>query len=334
MLKKFLGRIFMCLMICIFLSSCGSQEKSKEVSSKSDNGKYNAYINLNNYLTGWLSLNMQSYFNDFGFEEEITIKEKFRKKEFEGAAVTPIVEGAFKDVEKALEYTTKEPSYGLADDSMKELCPKVKEVLNTINEIDNYYSSKSFLEDDFAKGKELHKKIYNEYSECVILTEKFFYDFDLIAEEKKKESLEALKKKDMMIRYYAMDIVTKAQDIDNAFYNAEISDDNILDYDVSKYKEYYDPLIEGIDKFREYVKDDERLKKEGLNNTPFLDKFKFDLKYMEGSANNIMEILTTKDTSGKSNAKGSVRPNEKSITIRDFSTKVSSLVDSYNNLIR
>lgn len=310
--------------MCALLSACSISENSN---SKIDTEKYNAYITLSNYMNGWLHEAVTIYFKEFGIKEEIAID-----KDFDSFQTFPILQGHKDDVEKSLEYASKKPSFGAADDSMKALCPKLKELMDTLNEIENYYNTKSFVDDDFAKGKELHKRLYSQYNEYVILAEKFFSDFDVITQQKKQEDLEDLKKSDYMIRHYAMSIVMRAQDIERSFYDTGVNDSNILDYDVNKYKEKYDLLTEDINKFMEYSKDDERLKKEGLEGNAFVGSFKGDVERMKVTATDIMQILETKDTSINSDTKGKVTTGGQNAPLEYFSRKVSSMIDSYNNM--
>lgn len=325
MLKKFLSSILICVTMCVLLTSCGSAEKSKAVNSQEDTEKYNNYVTLSNYMTGWLDTALVTYFNKFGIEKEIIIKEGFDG--FNGA---PILDAQKDDLDKSLEYASKKPSYGETDANIKALHPKMKELMNTLGEIENYYKSKGFVDDKFAKGKELHKKVCAQYKEYNALAEKFFTSFDTITEQKKKEDLDKLKKNDMMIRYYAMSILNRAQDIEMSFYKAKVTDDNILDYDVNKYKEKYDLLTEDINKFIEYSKDDTRRKKEKIAIIP---TFSSDVKRIKVAATDIMEVLKTKDTTINSNTKGKATTGGKNALLHEFSRVVSQMVDSYNNMI-
>lgn len=134
----------------------------------------------------------------------------------------------------------------------------------------------------------------------------------------------------MMIRYYAMSILNRAQDIEMSFYNEKVTDDNILDYDVNKYKEKYDSLTEDINKFIEYSKDDARRKKEGI---AILPTFSSDIERIKVTATDIMEVLNTRDTTINSNTKGKVTTGGKNALLHEFSRVVSDMVASYNNMI-
>lgn len=153
MFKKFVSSILICVAIGVLLTSCGSSEKSKLVNSQEDTQKYNNYVGLSNYMIDWLDTALETYFKEFGVENEIIIK-----KGFDGFNGVPIFESHKDDLDKALEYASKKPSYEKTDAAVKELHPTMKELMNTLGEMENYYKSKSFIDDKFDKGKELHKK--------------------------------------------------------------------------------------------------------------------------------------------------------------------------------
>ncbi|MGF7050076.1 hypothetical protein J2T13_004599 [Paenibacillus sp. DS2015] len=88
--------------------------------------KFNAYVDLGNYITGWLDMDVYSYTEDFGWEEEMTFKNNFDIQKFDSRVLSPIIEGAFDIVDTILEYTSKDPSFGAADETMKELAPRCK----------------------------------------------------------------------------------------------------------------------------------------------------------------------------------------------------------------
>ncbi|MDO3675710.1 YiiG family protein [Paenibacillus ehimensis] len=323
--------------VCVSLSGCGSigqiAEKVKEQTTQAkqesnqaqDTAKYNTYIGLSNYLTQWLDKTFEMYFKEFGGEEEIRIR-----KNFTGFNTMPVLPGHKDDVDKALAFASKEPSYQAADESVKALAPKLKELMETTGEMQTYYQNKAYAEDEFAKGKELHKKLLVQFNEVSDLADKFFADFAVITEQRKKEDLEELKKSDMLIRFHAMSIVNRAQDIQKTFDKAGVTDDNVLDFDANQYAELYKLLTEDIDKFTELSKDKERLKKEKVQIVPV---FTDSIQRVKTAAADLMEILRTKDTTINSDTKGKVTTGGKNMPLKNFDKRVSAVVDSYNTMI-
>lgn len=329
MKKKILAIVLASLMLCISLSGCGDYIESFGSSSQEDDTeKYNAYIDFSNYITQWFDNALFDYFKEFGIEEDIIVRENF--SDFN---TYPILKVHEEQVEKTLEYASKEPSYEETDEAVKALCPKLKDFMDTIKEMEEYYQSKSFIDDDFKRGNELHKEILTQYEEYMELSEKFDAEFSEITEEKKQEDLEQLKEDDYMIRYYAMRVIIKAQDIQTSFYDAGVYGENILDFDVDVYREKYDSLTEDVSKFMEYLDDEERFKREGFENNAFISRFKEDAISVKAAATDIMQILETKNLDLESDTKGLVTTGETIPPTEYFDEKVSQLIDSYNNMI-
>ncbi|MCR8643055.1 YiiG family protein [Paenibacillus sp. N1-5-1-14] len=331
-MKKLVSVFTVLMVLSVLLISCGSQEKEGKIDSAAvDVEKYNSYVDISNYMTGFLETGIRKYLDNFGTEEELKFKKNFDAKKFDGQILSPIAKFAFDQVETALAYTSKKPSFGAADDSMKNLLPKMKDYLNLINELDGYYRSKAFAQDDFAKGKELHKKFYKTYNEYTALGDKFFIDFSEVTKKMEQADLEKLKKEDYLVRYYAKSIVMKAQEIQTDFDLAKVNDSNILDYDANKYKTKYDSLTADMDKFLEYAKDKKRLEKEGIKILARFDEIIPDVK---ASATDIMQVLQTKSTNLNKPADGKVKSSETVGYLDKYSKKVSSLISSYNNMMK
>jgi len=333
-LKTRLTIILLTIVISMTLSGCGTlgkiagsvKEAASQASEAEVTAKHNAYVALGNYMTTWIIKTYASYFEQFGANDELAVKKNFR-----GFTTLPVLPAHKETVDKALSYASKEPSYQAADEAVKAMVPKLKEFMETTGEMQTYYQSKGYEGDDFAKGKELHKKIMAQFPEVSLLSDKFFADFAVITEQRKKDDLEKLKKNDFMVRYYAMSILNRAQDIQKAFSDAEVSDDNILDFDAAKYAELYKLLTDDIDKFKEVSKDKERLKKEGISVVPV---FTDSLERVRTAGGDLMEILRTKDTTINSDTKGKMTTGGRNAPLYNFDRRVSSLVDSYNTMIR
>lgn len=333
-MRKKLMVLSMCVLLAIVLSSCGGKlmkgvkEAAGSMSTANevkDTEKYNSYIALSNYITQWLDNMFTSYFKEFGVDEEIVIK-----KNFNGFNTFPVLKGHQDDLDKALNYASQKPAYQATDDSVKALVPKMKQLLVTMDDTQNYYKAKSYSDDQFAKGKELHRQIVAQYGEFTDLADTFFAEFVVITAQKKQEDLEALKKDDQLIRYHAMSIVLKSQEIQKVFYAADIDDDNILDLDVNVYIEKYNQLTEHINKFVEYSKDQDRIKKEKISITPV---FTLNLEQVKVAATDLKEILEKKDTTINSTTKGKVTTGGKKVPLKEYSKKVSNLTSSYNTMI-
>ncbi|MFD0713009.1 DUF3829 domain-containing protein [Paenibacillus sp. GCM10027626] len=330
MKKQWIALIAVCMVFAAFLSACGeSSNKDKGTdttsSSTAEINKYNAYIDFENHLAGWLQANVNAYANMFGLEEEMTFKKDFDKAKFKGAPTSPIVKGFFDQLDKLESYASSEPSFGAADETMKTLASKVRDFYNTMNEMDTYYRAKSYAEDDFAKGKELHKNFSAQYNAYIGATITLFKDMREITEKKEQEGLQELKDNDYLLRYYAKSIVMKAKGIQQDFIAAAIDDSNLGEYDAVKYKASYEALTEDITSFLDCAKDKERKKKEGI-----MDFWMFDqmLPRLKTSATDILQFLEKSPGGTQKNAGTPYG------LIAQFESRLGEVINSYNNMIK
>lgn len=308
------------MIVTALLSACGSgttKENNGATGSFDGLQKYNNYIELSNYLTNWMNMNLSNYFETFGYEDQLQFaKKNFDPVAFDGRLISPITEQFFVQVDKAIEYASKEPAYENVDEHMQDLGPKVKELMTTLNEIESYYSSKSFIEDDYSKGKELHQTLYAQYDSYWDALTLFYEDFDVLIKEEEQKSLDSLKEEGLLITFYAKSIVIQAKEIQEAFYTNLIYDENMSDFDTAEYKALYTPLAESIDGFLTAIEDTEQVEKEGYSNYWRFDATITDLKAVATS----MLLVLEGETENKS-------------YLQQYDQALSSIISSYNNMI-
>ncbi|WP_164515040.1 DUF3829 domain-containing protein [Paenibacillus lentus] len=279
--------------------------------------KYSAYINLNNMMTGGMfDRAIESYTDEFGMSEEIYIRE-----DFDSFTSVPGLDGLVKTVNTAVDRAAGEPSYGAADEALIQLGPAMLDLLDTMEEISNYYRDQSYIEDQFHRGRELHSQFIAQYYTYEPLADQFYNDFDEIAAQQKLKDLETLKEQDFLIRYYALSVVMRAQDIEKAFFEAEIYDENILDYNVEEYRVLFDRLVDDANQFMDYAEDPKRRKQESWTTLPEMDGA---LQEVIGASTDILTILETRDTS----------INIDNNMMSSYFSQVSRLIDAYNYNIR
>lgn len=265
--------------------------KSKECPEIS---KFNKYLEVVQTSTGWINLNLDSYFDEYGEVDEFNIPDDIRQ-----VGVMPISKNCKQYImlDEALEYSKEEPSFAKADELMKTLAPKEKQMLETTVEIYEYYSKQSYMDDDGKKGLELHKKIHSEYDEYDALLFEFCKTFSNVSRESTAKGLEKLKAADSMMRYHSVNIMIKSLESQMLFY------DDSFQIDINKFEALQNSMIEDIDKFLEYENDDKRLKKEGLKEKAFLGRFLDDCENLKSISNNIVIALREYDNNNSSTGK-------------------------------
>lgn len=322
-------------LVTLIFGACSSLKEAVTgnggAAAAKDTQKYNAYIDLSNFMNGFLERNLYSYATHFGFEEELAfIQSSFDPDTFDGSVLTPMMEGTFTQVDEALAYASEEPSYGAADEKMTVMAPKLKQLLETINEVQAYYSSKGFAEDDYAQGKELHTKLVSQYYDYSDAADLFYTEFEVISTQKNLENLEQFKEEGYMLHYHAKSILMNAQEIQQAFYDADVDDSNILDFDAAKYKEMYNALAENVNQFMEFAKDDEQKQKEGI--TSFWN-FDSSVKDIKSAATTILEVLEAQDANLDPVSVGGSSFSRGFGYFEYFERILSTLINDFNKLI-
>ncbi|GGF99452.1 YiiG family protein [Paenibacillus aceti] len=333
-MKKVVSSFLCIILIAIATTACSlptaedlkGSTGASQANEQQNTNKYNAYIELANQINGGMYGSVfNNYVSKFGVEEEIYIDDKF-----DGFGTTPFIPSILEHVEGIAKYASAEPSYGATDERIQELIPIITDLMKTNNEIESYYTAKTYVDDHFEKGRELHKRFISLFEKYIEVGMQFNEDFSEITWERKYADAEQLKEGDMLIRYYALRSVLGAQEIQEAFYYSGVGDDNILDFDVKKYEELYQTLSEDIEHYFEHAKDGERRKKEAW---PGLAIFKTSLEGAKVTATDILTILREQNPDINSETKGKVTTGGRNAILTDFDRKVSFLVDAYNTSI-
>ncbi|WP_027625282.1 YiiG family protein [Clostridium lundense] len=267
MFRKIALAIIMCIVVSTIATSCEYREKKLTIKDKaipketgeSYNKKYEAYATLDTFITGNLQESLDYYFSKFGDTEEFKVDKNDNL--YNGI----LLEFNKKELEEGFSYYSTEPHFEKVDNALKELHPAFKELIQALSDADTYYKLKSYVDDDFVKGKELHKKIYSKYIKVKPLNKKFSSDFGDFFREDSKKKLEEFKKNDFMIKYYALSSLLKAKDLESELQRQKVTKNNMASLDVSKYKEKYNLLVADMNKFLEYSKDSNRIKKEKID---------------------------------------------------------------------
>lgn len=269
------------------ISGYSTDEATQEVM------KFNAYVDLINYMNGWFEPNLESYIETFGLDGEFDFEGiGIDSTELKGWSITPIMESKFTRVDEAVAYANGKPSFDAADDSMKELAPKLKQLMDTINDIQFYYSSKGYVDDQFALANEMHTKFVHQYSDYSHAADSFYLSFKPITQKMDLDVLEQFKDEGYMLHYYARSILMNVKGINQAFNDSRVDDSNILEFDPMQYNEMYKELAENINQFNQYATDAEQIEKEGIES---VYKFNESAKELKGAATTILEVLESQN---------------------------------------
>ncbi|WP_186438335.1 DUF3829 domain-containing protein [Cohnella terricola] len=320
-MKKWLSALSVLLIATFVLSACG-------YSKESETNKYNAYAGISTLAFVSLETKLKIYKLNFGFEKEIDLSKEKDLRRFGGVNIVgKVIDIYYKNVDEALAFASKKPSFGAADETMKELAPQLKSYMDLINEVEDYYSSWEFAKDDFERGKKLHKKLVTQYYSYTKLAKQLARDLKEITKKKDQESLVGLKKEGYLLHLHAKSIIMKSQDFIQQFVDdgLELENASLEKVDSAAYQEQLRGLLVEIKLFSDYSKDEERIKKEKIVSFAGFDK---ELPEFEKQA---MSFLLT--FSGQASGQGNEAEESLASRIYKFEEQMNKLIYSFNIIV-
>lgn len=347
-------RIILLLIICFTLTACNTIEKSINSStasiaeqttektsenvnqtstsstSKADENtdlidKQNAYIDLNNFITGnYYSDVISRYFTYFGTDTFNALQTE--------PEVIAVIQYDIDIIDKALEYSNKEPRLEQFDAAVQDLVPKLKNLIDVMNDAHSYYNQKDYLDDNFAKGKEYHTQIVSLYFDQLSPSlDMFFEQVNKYDEEQTKKDMQQLLDSDFMLQYSMLDVLVKARDIASEVDSQNIDSSNLLELNLTVIKEKYSKLIEAINNLQKYADDSSRYKKENIMEIQ-IEQYLDDAGLTKAAVTEMIQRVENKEAVDQFDIQYG-HTSYTSGTPENLNSQISSLVDAYNMMI-
>lgn len=286
---------------------------------------YNEYIEVNNFMVGRLNDSLERYFHYVNFQEEFEPIDK-------DYDCYSIMDSLFTHLEKANSQATAKGEKDALDQAFLAMYPSINQLMTTLNDIAEYTDIKSYLDDDYAKGKEYHTLLWTALNEYQVTGDAFMTELSRIAEEKNNAYLEELKNAGLDVMYCVNMVMNLAQAIETEFYTEEVTDENILDMNMEIIQPMYDEFVAEVEKLLEYSKDEEKLKAEGI---PYNSvSWEFFLSSMKDTKKSLTEIMQhVKDNEPLSYSDTLITTIAGNTSIGSFQTGISEMIDNYNDFI-
>lgn len=286
---------------------------------------YNDYIEINNMMVGRFYDAIDSYFTYVDFQEEFTPLQ-------DDYWCSSVISTFYDDLDEADELVAKKEELSELDTAYLALSPVMRELALAIDEADVYTEEEAYLEDDYAKGKEIHAAIWNAYAQYETLSEDFLNKLSAMASDQRAQDMEQMKEEGYEATYALVSMVTTAQDIQAAIYEQGIMDDSMmLDLDIEALQSLYDQYQEEVQTVLGYLEDEETMRSEGFpTNSAYYVTFQ---ESVEKSAEELTELFRrVSEGEGPSDFDIS---NQFIVsgTISGFDTKVSAMINDYNRML-
>lgn len=321
-----------CICALLLLSSCNTPIEAE----KTETEKYNAYIELVNFQTGWFAGVTKMYFSTFGDKEELELK-----KNFNGFTLDKDSEKIYaihnQHTVKPRRYLVEKPSYGEADEKMRELCDKFDAFVDLyLRDVNAYYTNKEYEQDDFVKGRQFHKQMLADYAGLNKAIAVFTAALSPKMLEKEEAELPSLKKEGQMIHYYALGTVLDGKKIMYFFQAIGNEGENFLTADPAQYQKLYESFNTNVEGLKTAVKDESQLQKEGYTtmNIKFLTQFIDTAGRMQTAATDTLNMIKAGTTqvdnelTGKATSSGINNPTSR------FNDRLNTLIGNYNQSIK
>lgn len=319
-----------------FLPSTTSEDSSAEASSTEasssealtqgtdDTEIYNAYIDVYNYIVDDVNEAVIDYFDSVNYEEAFSLYDQdYYDCYTVSSSVLDCVENAYT---LASGLTTK----GAADEAMIALYQPMMTLCETINQVAAYTDTKSYYDDDYAKAKELHATLWTTLQEYDARSATFMEQIDVIAEEHQAKALQNFKDEGMVTMYAITVAVDNAQAVQDAIYEQDVSDENLLDLDLTAIQPLYDTFAASVEECATALADEDQLAAEGLSGGAYTEMFQDSLVDTKVALTDMIQRVKNQEAFSEFDLTSAFAPDG---SIQNFYEKVSDLIDQYNYVV-
>lgn len=287
---------------------------------------YNSYINVYNFLVSQLNSSVERYFKYVNYEEEFSLAEG--KTDYDTHSIG---DSKIEEVEKAYKLLADKTDKNALDDAFLNMYPSLTTMMDCLNDIYNYTDMKSYLDDDFAKGKELHGVLWTSLNEYLAAGEVFDEELVKTEKEQRVKSLQKLKDQGLEALYAISVMIDSAQAVQAELYDQEVYDGNILDMDMEKLQPLYDEFIQNVDTVLEVCKDESKLSDEGIPiHSAYWGTFLSDMKDTKKSLTSVIQKVKEQTPLTQSDT---LITRQGNTSLASFESGISAMVNDYNHFI-
>lgn len=257
--KAVLKRLSMIILSSFFIVSCGDQStkttqksESKEVAKETptklsiDNNetkKYNQYVKFYNTGLNDITKHLNDYFRNAGEAQSLQ----------QGKGYTS--GSSYRDWENIKSIINEKPVIKEMDDAATQLIPLAEELDGLLDAARKYYKAKDYVDDKYAKGKELHTKILANSEKFKTAYKKFNMAIKNKEFEVRTAEMEQAKKDGNKLVYNRILVFNLMDKIMNELDRQNISASNVLSTDLSKIKPLYEEFSQAQKTLREIIDD-------------------------------------------------------------------------------
>lgn len=212
-------------------------------SSQKEQAKINAYVSCYNAINSSVYLSAQRYFNVFpNIETGPTGKEK------SFSILTTVTSGIASDCKVEIsDALAIRPEFQPIDSYAKAFVDSVVMLRDISTQIKRYYEQGDYKDDNFEKGKLLHKEYVSAFKEYEKFSVLLVEQIEIYNDRRNAEALKELEiKEGKSLNFYMLAIITKAKNINELLLEQEFNASKAMEEvnDLQKMVDELDALIE------------------------------------------------------------------------------------------
>ena len=197
----------------ILLAGCANGGAAEQVID--DTEKYNAYIELMNFVDGWFGGMLQSYFGVMGEDAEPSFDGDFERM-FATFADFDMMDMHGRFFRSARHHAENAPDWGAADARMLDFADAVEAAMYLhFVEMTDYYNNARFEADNFQQGRDMHVRLIVYIEAMWLAFDDFWMAFQPILVERQGSDLPIFEEYALMIHFYALRLLLTGAEISN-----------------------------------------------------------------------------------------------------------------------
>ncbi len=298
-------------------SGTASKSDSVEKSQKKirETEKWNSYVALSNTGPLHYEVALKEYVETHVTNGKLDLE---KKNPMAGTYFAPRTPSSLNDLTKsATEIAKQEPKWEI-DATVVPFCEALLNLTSLLEQAKAYYRSKDYVDDSYARGKELHPKIMAAVETVYKAQDAFEQGMAAMDVQKLLESLQSMRAAGLKIRPAAIDMIQILREsiVEINRVTADGTKPGALT--LAEYQPIYDKLVVVYKELEAVISDEALAKQENINMST-LRTLGTSAKNIKRQASSVMEGLQKKIPYTPSSTK-------------DFGGSLSRMVDTYNDL--
>lgn len=168
---------------------------------------------------------------------------------------------------------SKTPSLPM-DKDFKKLSSEITNEIHILNELQTYFTAKSYLDDNFAKAATLHKELTNSIQNSNKEVQSFNEEMQKLNATQQAFAAKEMEKSGSLICLALNNFISASENLIAELRNQQIDATNVTELDIAAYEKQYTNLTKTYEAFIKASTDETQLEKEKLtsNDLVFLVK--------------------------------------------------------------